>query len=328
MYLRLVCRGINSAISRRTQQLIRVQYTGIGFNAPKYTRSFRNATHSLSVHRSASESQNLTGLMRSCSSPSPIRTALFPPTLTPLQRTSTTLSLGSMKYMSFSTDHRRQQELIQQQALLKRKLAATQQELQRLELGSESDNKAVAASHSDLSNVHNILPETDDHIGVQRAQRVFTRVVLRDTMRSSHFYKRARKKIKGLKKKHVNSVVVEFAKVYVDKLQPPLHDWLEANPLASVEDRARLVTDLSLGPFVEFVTSLTLASPDAFHLTTGDFHSVVDGSEDIADAEQIDSIDLTMPHEWYPLARSMRRKFVLHLGPTNSGKVMLRNCYW
>lgn len=30
--------------------------------------------------------------------------------------------------------------------------------------------------------------------------------------------------------------------------------------------------------------------------------------------------DLRTPHEWYPTARRMRRKIVLHVGPTNSGK--------
>ncbi len=30
--------------------------------------------------------------------------------------------------------------------------------------------------------------------------------------------------------------------------------------------------------------------------------------------------DLTIPHEWYPLARLMKRKVIYHGGPTNSGK--------
>jgi hypothetical protein len=30
--------------------------------------------------------------------------------------------------------------------------------------------------------------------------------------------------------------------------------------------------------------------------------------------------DLRRPHEWYPIARSMKRKIVMHVGPTNSGK--------
>ncbi|CDW83196.1 atp-dependent rna helicase mitochondrial-like [Stylonychia lemnae] len=30
--------------------------------------------------------------------------------------------------------------------------------------------------------------------------------------------------------------------------------------------------------------------------------------------------DLTMPHEWFPEARQMKRKFIYHMGPTNSGK--------
>ncbi len=32
------------------------------------------------------------------------------------------------------------------------------------------------------------------------------------------------------------------------------------------------------------------------------------------------SSDLRVPHEWYPLARIMRRKVIFHGGPTNSGK--------
>ena len=32
------------------------------------------------------------------------------------------------------------------------------------------------------------------------------------------------------------------------------------------------------------------------------------------------SSDLRVPHEWYPLARIMRRKIIFHGGPTNSGK--------
>ncbi len=30
--------------------------------------------------------------------------------------------------------------------------------------------------------------------------------------------------------------------------------------------------------------------------------------------------NLTQPHEWYPLARSLKRKVIVHVGPTNSGK--------
>jgi ATP-dependent RNA helicase SUPV3L1/SUV3 len=30
--------------------------------------------------------------------------------------------------------------------------------------------------------------------------------------------------------------------------------------------------------------------------------------------------DLRLPHLWYPVARSMKRKIVYHAGPTNSGK--------
>jgi len=32
------------------------------------------------------------------------------------------------------------------------------------------------------------------------------------------------------------------------------------------------------------------------------------------------SADLSVPHEWYPLARGLRRRLVYHAGPTNSGK--------
>ncbi|KAJ1622093.1 hypothetical protein T492DRAFT_336901 [Pavlovales sp. CCMP2436] len=32
------------------------------------------------------------------------------------------------------------------------------------------------------------------------------------------------------------------------------------------------------------------------------------------------STDMTEPHEWYPQARLMTRKIVMHVGPTNSGK--------
>uniref|UniRef100_A0A914EFP7 RNA helicase n=1 Tax=Acrobeloides nanus TaxID=290746 RepID=A0A914EFP7_9BILA len=30
--------------------------------------------------------------------------------------------------------------------------------------------------------------------------------------------------------------------------------------------------------------------------------------------------DLTMPHNWYPVARTLKRRFIYHAGPTNSGK--------
>eukprot|EP00960_Hanusia_phi_P051886 761082-Hanusia_phi.AAC.5 len=30
--------------------------------------------------------------------------------------------------------------------------------------------------------------------------------------------------------------------------------------------------------------------------------------------------DLRSPHLWFPLARKMKRRWVLHIGPTNSGK--------
>lgn len=32
------------------------------------------------------------------------------------------------------------------------------------------------------------------------------------------------------------------------------------------------------------------------------------------------AVDMTEPHEWYPQARAIRRRIVMHVGPTNSGK--------
>lgn len=32
------------------------------------------------------------------------------------------------------------------------------------------------------------------------------------------------------------------------------------------------------------------------------------------------AVDLSSPHEWYPVARSLRRRIIYHAGPTNSGK--------
>lgn len=32
------------------------------------------------------------------------------------------------------------------------------------------------------------------------------------------------------------------------------------------------------------------------------------------------SVDLRKPHHWYPVARSLKRNFIYHAGPTNSGK--------
>ena len=34
----------------------------------------------------------------------------------------------------------------------------------------------------------------------------------------------------------------------------------------------------------------------------------------------LEKLDLRYPEEWYPKARAMRRKLILHVGPTNSGK--------
>ena len=38
-----------------------------------------------------------------------------------------------------------------------------------------------------------------------------------------------------------------------------------------------------------------------------------------ATAPQLD-VDLSQPHQWYPIARGMHRTLHLHIGPTNSGK--------
>ena len=32
------------------------------------------------------------------------------------------------------------------------------------------------------------------------------------------------------------------------------------------------------------------------------------------------AVDLSSPHEWYPVARSLHRRIIYHAGPTNSGK--------
>lgn len=37
-------------------------------------------------------------------------------------------------------------------------------------------------------------------------------------------------------------------------------------------------------------------------------------------SEAIRTLDLRKPHLWYPMARSLKRKLVYHMGPTNSGK--------
>uniref|UniRef100_A0A061RJP5 RNA helicase n=2 Tax=Tetraselmis sp. GSL018 TaxID=582737 RepID=A0A061RJP5_9CHLO len=36
--------------------------------------------------------------------------------------------------------------------------------------------------------------------------------------------------------------------------------------------------------------------------------------------EMVKSVDLRLPHRWYTMARSMKRRFIYHSGPTNSGK--------
>ncbi|KAF8038035.1 hypothetical protein BT93_B0787 [Corymbia citriodora subsp. variegata] len=49
-----------------------------------------------------------------------------------------------------------------------------------------------------------------------------------------------------------------------------------------------------------------------------DFTDLKDGSCSISN--KLDLTDLTRPHTWYPVARKKRRKVILHVGPTNSGK--------
>jgi hypothetical protein len=48
-----------------------------------------------------------------------------------------------------------------------------------------------------------------------------------------------------------------------------------------------------------------------------DFAREQSGERDEARAR---STDMTLPHEWYPEARALRRRIVMHVGPTNSGK--------
>jgi ATP-dependent RNA helicase SUPV3L1/SUV3 len=43
--------------------------------------------------------------------------------------------------------------------------------------------------------------------------------------------------------------------------------------------------------------------------------------EEFEASKQLSQItDLTMPHEWFPEARLLKRKVFYHMGPTNSGK--------
>ncbi|KAH8943386.1 hypothetical protein BDL97_13G049000 [Sphagnum fallax] len=37
----------------------------------------------------------------------------------------------------------------------------------------------------------------------------------------------------------------------------------------------------------------------------------------------VDFLDLTLPHTWYPFARTKKRRVVMHVGPTNSGKTYM-----
>ena len=34
----------------------------------------------------------------------------------------------------------------------------------------------------------------------------------------------------------------------------------------------------------------------------------------------VKTVDLTKPHQWYPMARALQRRIIYHAGPTNSGK--------
>lgn len=43
-------------------------------------------------------------------------------------------------------------------------------------------------------------------------------------------------------------------------------------------------------------------------------------------ASVIEALDLRYPGEWYPSARSLKRKLILHVGPTNSGKTYNALC--
>ena len=36
--------------------------------------------------------------------------------------------------------------------------------------------------------------------------------------------------------------------------------------------------------------------------------------------DTVNTLDLRQPFRWYPVARSLKRKFIYHSGPTNSGK--------
>lgn len=49
-----------------------------------------------------------------------------------------------------------------------------------------------------------------------------------------------------------------------------------------------------------------------------DFTDLKGGSSN--NSNKLDLTDLTRPHTWYPVARKKRRKVILHVGPTNSGK--------
>ena len=40
----------------------------------------------------------------------------------------------------------------------------------------------------------------------------------------------------------------------------------------------------------------------------------------VFDRDLVKTVDLTKPHQWYPMARALQRRIIYHAGPTNSGK--------
>lgn len=87
----------------------------------------------------------------------------------------------------------------------------------------------------------------------------------------------------------------EFRKRLLKGMNMPLIDAL----LAATDEEA--VAELLFPYFAEFV-----------------LHTY---PEDIASYRTlVQTVDLTKPHLWYPMARSLRRRIIYHAGPTNSGK--------
>ena len=88
-----------------------------------------------------------------------------------------------------------------------------------------------------------------------------------------------------------------------------LQDMMEKVDLANVLD---LSEPLSSKEGMEVKDSLfRMAYSSALH----ELKIVIDMNKVLAH-----NSDLTMPHEWYPYARLMKRKIIYHGGPTNSGK--------